>query len=156
MNTGVAKNEKTSGGALDPRIVSQCKRNLLDIKGLHRTQFVSATRGEFVCRGVPGSDCGNNMGNVHGGFLLTLADQAATCAAETHGHDNVTMTVSANFLRPARVDDAYIEVRARTVHAGRRSIVVQVEEYRPSGELVLQATYTQAAFDTLVVDRAWV
>lgn len=148
------RGNRYAGEGLDPRIVAQCKRNLLDIRGLDRTEFVSAQVGEFVCKGIPGPDCGNNMGNVHGGFLLTLADQAATCAAETTGHDNVTMAVSANFLRPARIDDAYVLVRAKTVHAGRRSIVVEVEITRPGGELVLRATYTQAAFDTLVVDRA--
>lgn len=138
---------------LDERIVLQCKKNLLDIRGFDRTQFVSAERGSFVCRGIPGPDCANNMGNVHGGFLMMIADQAATCAAETHGFDNVTMAMTTNFLRPAHADDAYIEFTASTMHAGRRSIVVEVVARRPDGEIVMCSTYTQAAFDTRVVDR---
>lgn len=82
-----------------------------------------------------------------------LADQAATCAAETLGRDNVTMMMSANFPRPARIDDEYILVVAKTLHVGKRSIVVEVEALRPSGETVLKATFTQAAFDTRVIDR---
>ena len=35
-------------------------------------------------RAYPGADCANEYDNVHGGFLLALADEAASGAADTY------------------------------------------------------------------------
>lgn len=137
---------------LDEAIVAYCRADVADIGGFARSEFVSAERGRFHMRAYPASDCGNNLGTVHGGFLLALADMAGTGAADTLGRENATLSLNANFLRPARVDDEYLDVVGTVLHGGRRTVVSEVAVTRPDGETVLKATCTVAVFDSLIVD----
>jgi acyl-coenzyme A thioesterase PaaI-like protein len=52
-----------------------------------------------------GPDQANSEGFVHGGFLLTFADFAMTSVTT-----GITLNLSADFLRPARIGD-WIEAR---------------------------------------------
>jgi acyl-coenzyme A thioesterase PaaI-like protein len=52
-----------------------------------------------------GPDQANSEGFVHGGFLLTFADFAMTTVTA-----GITLNLSADFLRPARIGD-WIEAR---------------------------------------------
>lgn len=137
---------------LDPAILAYCEEDIVDIGGFDRCELVSAEEGRFVMRAHPGSDCGNNIGTVHGGFLLALVDIAGTGASDTLGRESATMSTNVNFLRPARVDDEYIEVVGTVLKSGRRAVVAEVEILRPNGELVLKATVTTAVFDSNIVD----
>ena len=85
---------------LDPRIYAYCEEDITNISGFDRSELVSAEEGRFVMHAHPGPDCGNNIGTVHGGFLLALADTAGTGAIDTLGRENATMSVNSNFLRP--------------------------------------------------------
>ncbi len=133
---------------LEPAVLAFCKSDVADIRGFDRTEFVLAEKGRFVMRAYPALDCGNNIGTVHGGFLLALADMAGTGVADTYGYQNTTMSLSGNFLRPARVDDEFLDVVATAVHAGKRTVVSDVVVSRPDGEVVFKATCTVAMFDT--------
>ncbi len=137
---------------LDPAIQQYCAEDVVDIRGFDRSELVEAEPGRFHMRAYPGADCGNNIGTVHGGFLSALADIAGTAAVDTLGRENATMTMTTQFLRPARVDDAYLDVVGTVLKAGKRSAVSEVEITRPAGELVLKATVTVAVFDSLIVE----
>ena len=63
---------------LDPLVLDFCKSDVADIGGLERSEFICAEEGRFEMRAYPGPDSANNIGTVHGGFLLALADMAGT------------------------------------------------------------------------------
>lgn len=137
---------------LDPMIEQYCKDAVVDIRGFDRCEFVSASEGEFVMRAHPGPDCGNNIGTVHGGYLLALMDVAATAAMDSMGRETSTMTLTANFMRPVHVDDEYIIVTGRVMRAGGRTGVSEVLITRPNGEVAAQATSTIARLKTNILD----
>ena len=103
-------------------------------------------RGVSRCARIPASIARTNMTT----FTGALADEAASGAADTYGYDNATMTVSANFLRPARITDEYLSVVAVVQHAGKRTVVAEVSIARPNGEVVFRSTYTMAVFETRI------
>ena len=84
----------------------------------------------------------NDVGTVHGGFLLALADQAAACSGESLGTVTVTLNMSASFFRPGLVTDEYIDVKSRVVHGGSKTVVSEVEMLNPSGKLLFKGTFT--------------
>ena len=111
---------------LDPRIYAYCEEDITNISGFDRSELVSAEEGRFVMHAHPGPDCGNNIGSVHGGFLLALADTAGTGAIDTLGRENATMSVNSNFLRPAYTTDEYLEVVGTVLKRGKRVVVAEV------------------------------
>lgn len=135
---------------LDPLVLDFCKSDVADIGGLERSEFICAEEGRFEMRAYPGPDSANNIGTVHGGFLLALADMAGTGVADTYGFQNTTMSLTVNFLRPGLVDDEYFEVVGTVVHKGRRSVVSDVEIARPDGKILVKATCTVALFETRI------
>ncbi|MDO5335234.1 MAG: PaaI family thioesterase [Coriobacteriia bacterium] len=137
---------------LDPIIYEYCQEDVVDIRGFDRLELVDADEGRFVIHAHPGPDCGNNIGTVHGGFLLALVDIAGTGAADTLGHENTTMSSTASFLRPAQVDDAYLEVTGTVLKSGRRVIVTEVEIRRPNNELCVKATVSTAVIGQKITD----
>ena len=86
---------------------------------------VSASRIELV-RGMTLLDA-NNLGNVHGGVIMRMIDDAAGTAAARHaGHVAVTASVDQlSFLQPVHVGDLVI-TRASVNAAGRTSMEVGV------------------------------
>lgn len=137
---------------LDPKIRAYCEEDVVDIRGFNRCELVSAEEGRFVMRAYPGPDCGNNIGTVHGGFLLALADIAGTGAVDTLGRENATMSMSSSFLRPAFTSDEYLQVAGVVLKRGKRVTVSEVEITRPNGELCFKATVTSSLFDSLIVE----
>lgn len=137
---------------LDPKIRAYCQEDITDIGGFDRSELVEVEEGRFVMRAYPGPDCGNNIGTVHGGFLLALADTAGTGAVDTLGRENATMSLSSNFLRPAFTADEYLEVTGTVLKRGKRAVVAEVEIKRPCGELCMKATVTSAVFDSRIID----
>lgn len=132
---------------LDPVVLDFCKSDVADVGGFERSEFVSAEEGRFALRAYPGPDSANNIGTVHGGYLLALADMAGTGVADTYGIKNTTMSLTANFIRPGSIDDAYLDVVGTVVHKGRRSVVSDVVITRPDGKVVLKATCTVALLE---------
>ena len=137
---------------LHPVIQAYCEEDIVDIKGFDRSELVRAEEGLFVMRAYPGPDCGNNIGTVHGGFRLALADIAGTGAADTLGRENATMSVNSSFLRPALVTDEYLEVTGTVLKSGKSVVVVEVEIRRPEGQLCMKSTVTVAVFDSPIIE----
>ena len=121
---------------LDSKIRAYCEEDITDIRGFDRSELVSAEEGRFVMRAYPGADCGNNIGTVHGGFLLALADTAGTGAIDTLGRENATMSLNSNFLRPAYTSDEYLEVVGTVLKRGKRAVVAEVEITAPQRRAV--------------------
>ncbi len=137
---------------IDPIIKAYCEEDVVDIRGFDRNELVDLDEGRFVMRAYPGPDCGNNIGTVHGGYLAALIDIAGTGAIDSLGRENATTSINTSFLRPALVDDEYIEVTGTVLRAGRRTAVSEVEIRRPNGDLVAKATLQAFVFDSPIVE----
>ncbi len=88
----------------------------------------------------------NIMGNVHGGWLMKLMDEAAGLCATRHARrPSVTVAVdSLTFMSPVHVGDLVI-MQARLTYAGRTSMEVEV---RVEAENILtgERTHTNSAY----------
>ena len=92
----------------------------------------------------------NPLGNVHGGYIMKLVDEAGGLAAMRHArHPVVTVAMdSMSFLSPVRVGHV-LTLRARVNWVGKSSIEVgvRVEAENPvTGEI----THTNSAFAVFV------
>lgn len=85
-------------------------------------------------------------GVLHGGFLMAVADSIGALAAFFHLPEGAggtsTIESKTNFFRA--VTEGEITISATTIHAGRRTIVVQTDIARADGKLVTRTTQTQA------------
>jgi uncharacterized protein (TIGR00369 family) len=84
-------------------------------------------------------------GVLHGGALMTLADTAgAVCAFLNlpHGARTVTIESKTNFLGAVREGD--VVARARPLHVGKTTIVVETDVFDASERRVARTTQTQA------------
>jgi acyl-CoA thioesterase len=68
----------------------------------------------------------NALGNIHGGAIFTLADQAFAMAANAEGDIQVALNASVNYLRPAKGD---LEARAMKVSEGKTTSLYEVRVY---------------------------
>lgn len=144
----IEKTEK--GGDLSPALMQYLNEDVCDIRGFGRSVLVSARRGRFEMTVFPGEDCANNVGTVHGGFLLAVADIAASGACDTYGRECSSMTFSANFMRPCFASDASLQVVGTVLRYGKRSAVTEVTITRPNGEMAFKGTSTLAVFGPLI------
>ena len=109
---------------------------------------VEGGKDAVVLRGAWAPERCTAAGVLHGGYLMTLADAAAaTLAFLNLPADASTATIEAktNFLAAVRAGD--VTARAEVVHAGRRTIVVQVDVSDDTGKLVSRTLQTQAVID---------
>jgi uncharacterized protein (TIGR00369 family) len=86
-----------------------------------------------------------SFGILHGGVLMALADSiGAHCAVLNlpEGAGTSTIESKTNFLRPVR--SGYVEAKAKPLHVGRTTIVVDTELRDDQGRLVARVTQTQA------------
>ena len=84
-------------------------------------------------------------GILHGGVLMTLADAAgAVCAFLNlpEGARTTTIESKTNFLGAVR--EGVVTARARPLHVGRTTIVVETDIFDASGRRVGRTTQTQA------------
>ena len=88
----------------------------------------------------------NNLGNVHGGWIMKLVDEAGALACMRHAQRRV-VTVSIDqmvFRQPIRIGDL-VNLRAEVTYAGRTSLEAEVQvtaEDPVSGE----QTHTNTAY----------
>lgn len=129
------------------------KDDVCDIRGFERSTLVSAEEGKFVMRVVPGEDCANNVGTVHGGFLLAVADIAASGACDTYGQECSSINFNANFIRPCLASDEFLTVTGTVIKYGKTIAVVEVEIVRPDGKIAFLGTSTLAVFDELITEE---
>ncbi|MBS4872217.1 MAG: PaaI family thioesterase [Peptoniphilus sp. oral taxon 375] len=73
-------------------------------------------------------DCGHEMlnplGNIHGGVLFTIGDQAAGVFAMAVGRGSVTLKGSMDYLRPGQVGKIY--ATASLIHRTKRTVLLEV------------------------------
>ena len=84
-------------------------------------------------------------GVLHGGYLMTLADATAATLAFLNlpsGATTATIEAKTNFL--AGVREGSVTARAELVHAGKRTVVLQVDITDDEGRLVSRTLQTQA------------
>lgn len=137
---------------LDSVIMKYLEEDVCDIKGFDRSSLFSADEGKFVMKVVPGDDCANNVGTIHGGFLLAVADIAASGACDTFGRECSSINFTANFMRPCFASDEHLMVTGAVLKYGKNIAVVEVEIVRPDGKLAFKGTSTLAVFDTPITE----
>jgi 1,4-dihydroxy-2-naphthoyl-CoA hydrolase len=97
-------------------------------------------------------------GLLHGGVLMTLADSAGAVCAFLNlpdGARTVTIESKTNFLGAVR--EGEVTARARPLHVGKTTIVVETDVLDATGRRVARTTQTQAvlsAGEPLVPPRA--
>jgi len=77
---------------------------------------------------IMGQQHANNLGNVHGGIIMKMVDEAGAVAAMRHAR-NVVVTVavdSMTFKDPIRIGDV-VTVIAELTYVGRTSMEARVE-----------------------------
>ena len=110
---------------------------------------VEAATDAFAVRGVWAPEHCTAAGVLHGGYLMSLADVAAATLAFFNlpsGTTTATIEAKTNFLTAVR--DGAVTARAELVHAGKRTIVLQVGIRDDAGKLVSRTLQTQAVIAT--------
>ena len=112
-------------------------------------EVVEVAPDRVVCRMPVTEDLGNRNGVLHGGAMMTLADNAAGSAAFINipeGRSNTTVESKTNFLRGVRVGDT-VTATCVPLHAGRTTIVLQVTMTRGDGKTAAVTTQTHLVLD---------
>ena len=111
----------------------------------------SSPSGEPAVRVVAMPADTNPYGDIFGGWLMSLMDQAAGTVAARHSRGRaVTIAVDGmTFHKPVKVGDV-VSVHAEVVSVGRSSIRIDVAAWRrlrdgEASERVTQATFTFVA-----------
>jgi uncharacterized protein (TIGR00369 family) len=104
----------------------------------------------YACfEGEPGAHLLNPMGNVHGGWALTLMDSAGGCAAYSVLPADLgyaTIETKGNFSRPITKDTGRVRAEARVVSKGRQIISTETKVLSRDGKLLAHGTSTLMAF----------
>ena len=85
----------------------------------------------------------NPQGAVHGGVLHTLADEAVSSAAISHGQWVATISSDFHYLR-AGLNTTALTAQAREVKYGKRACVYSVEVTDQDGTVLACGTFTVA------------
>jgi uncharacterized protein (TIGR00369 family) len=129
---------------MDERVTAMI-RDAMPFTSLLGFEGVDASPEAVVLRGAWAAERCTAAGVLHGGYLMTLADSAAATLAFLNlppGATTATIESKTNFL--AAVREGHVTARAELVHAGRRTIVVQVDVTDDDGRLVTRTLQTQA------------
>jgi uncharacterized protein (TIGR00369 family) len=105
--------------------------------------------GFAVFEGEPGEHLLNPMGNVHGGWALTLIDSACGCAAMTTlpaGVSYATIETKGNFSRPITKDTGRVRCEGRIIAKGRQILSTEAKMLDRSGKVLAHGTSTVMAF----------
>lgn len=82
----------------------------------------------------------NLYGIVHGGAIFTLADSAAGAAAISFNDAYVTADAHINFIKPG--NGKYLIAKAKTLHKGSKTVIVEVTVLNDQSELIAKGSYT--------------
>ena len=132
---------------MDERVTAMI-RDAMPLTALLGFEGVEAGRDAVVVRGAWAAERCTAQGVLHGGYLMTLADAAAATLAYLNlppEASTATIEAKTNFL--AAVRQGSVTARAELVHAGRRTIVVQVDVTADDGRLVTRTLQTQAVIE---------
>jgi 1,4-dihydroxy-2-naphthoyl-CoA hydrolase len=108
-------------------------------------ELVSATPEEVVGRLAWREELCTTGGLLHGGVLMSLADNLGGVCAYLNlpaGAGTATISSSTNFMHGVR--RGHVTATVRPLRVGRSVIVVQTELRDDAGELVAQTTQAQA------------
>ena len=113
-------------------------------------ELITYEKGHFAGK-IRVNDTDTNLyGNVHGGFLFTLCDNASVLVAYSLGYFAVSMNASISYLKAAKKDEV-LRIEAYAIHAGKTTSVVEVEILNAEGELICKATFTM--FNSVKIDE---
>jgi 1,4-dihydroxy-2-naphthoyl-CoA hydrolase len=118
---------------------------LIPFAGTLGVELVSATPEEVVGRLAWRAELCTTGGALHGGALMSLADNLGGVCAYLNlppGAGTATISSSSNFMRAVR--QGHVTGTARPLRVGRSVIVVQTELRDDDGQLVAQTTQAQA------------
>jgi len=102
-----------------------------------------------VCRMKVTDAVANRNGALHGGALMTLADNAAGTLAFVNlpvDKTNITIESKTNFLRGVLVGDT-VTARCEPLQVGRKLIVLQITMTRGDGKTAAVTTQTHMVID---------
>jgi 1,4-dihydroxy-2-naphthoyl-CoA hydrolase len=108
-------------------------------------ELVSATPEEVVGRLAWREELTTTGGAMHGGALMSLADNLGGVCAFLNlpaGAGTATISSSTNFMRGVR--EGIVIATARPLRIGRTVIVVQTDVRDDAGRLAVQTTQAQA------------
>ena len=120
-------------------------RGAMPLAGHLGFEAVEGNQTTVVLRGAWAPEHCTAAGVLHGGYLMTLADAAAAMLAYLNlpsGATTATIEAKTNFL--AAVREGSVTARAELVHAGKRTMVLQVDIADDDGRLVSRTLQTQA------------
>ena len=84
-------------------------------------------------------------GLLHGGALMALADSAGgACAFLNLPPEAGTSTIESGTHFLGRVTEGQVTARARPLHVGRTTVVIETEVHSSAGRMVAKVTQTQA------------
>ena len=116
--------------------------------GAHEPKPVSASRISIAQLMQP--EHANNLGNVHGGWIMKLVDEAGALASMRHaGHRVVTVAIdSMVFRQPIRIGDLVI-LNAEVTYTGNTSVEVEVQ-VQAENPITGRRTHTNTAYAVYV------
>lgn len=115
------------------------------LRGRHRLPYPARVIGRVAWKE---KFCTVN-GNLHGGYLMSLADAVGAFLSVQHlpeGARTSTISSSTNFLRPG--PQVVYSIVATPVMAGHRTITVTTNVINPDEKVVSRTTQTQAVLIT--------
>jgi 1,4-dihydroxy-2-naphthoyl-CoA hydrolase len=118
---------------------------IIPFAGTLGMELVSASPEEVVGRLAWREELCTTGGAMHGGALMSLADNLGGVCAYLNlpaGAGTATISSSTNFLRGVR--EGSVTATTRPLRVGRSVIVVQTEVRDGAGKLVVQTTQAQA------------
>lgn len=77
----------------------------------------------------------NELGGVHGGAIMLVADAATGLLAIDRKYLAPTQSSYTNFLRPISMDSKYIYARAEVIKRGRRTVTIDCKVWGDDGKL---------------------
>lgn len=111
---------------------------------------ISASLDEVVTELDIKPPLGNRNGVLHGGAIMSFADNAGGTLASINlkpGHGTTTLESKTNFLRPIQIGDV-ARATSKPIHVGRTTIVVQTTITRSDGKVAAVVTQTQMVFES--------
>lgn len=114
-------------------------------KALVGLQLVEAEAGKAKLRIVVDRSVQNLGGNLHGGAIATLVDDAGTLAimtADRDGRPGVTTDLNVSYLVAGRAGET-VEIAAEVLKVGRTLAYVSVDLRREDGTLLAQGRMTK-------------
>ncbi|AGT10319.1 PaaI family thioesterase [Paracoccus aminophilus] len=112
-------------------------------------KVISASPDEVVAELPVTVDLSNRNGVLHGGAIMSFADNVggtATMMNLAEGMSTTTVESKTNFLRPIRIGDT-ARATAIALHKGRTMMVWQTSITRGDGKLAAVVTQTQLVLE---------